>query len=564
MKKKFLSIIVFFLSLSLFVCSCGVGSSCEHKSKEFVVIQPSTCEVSGIGQNCCTICGEIINEVEISKKTHNYQVDEQASVAVTCVTNGVTIMRCVNCNDVKQQEVVATGHSIGKNTVRSCLKEYNAGEGYASFYESCSNCGEKTNTTFEINISSQEKYTPTSPTVTFYETMEKLSYGFTWNCQAKPLDMGIMISENNVDWSYFGASVVEDVTYSPDEVETNLYVCKTVVELKPSVEYKYKLVENVLGIESETFSFVSANPKSSTFSFASFSDSQNVDEDGSLLNSILSKTTNVDFYIHSGDICENTKIEKNWENMLNENRLYFASKPLMIASGNHDTTYKSGSNVLYKHFNNNIPSQVGNTENGYFYSFVYGNTKFIMINTNVLNLGYLTSSQYDWLVEELSNNSSQWTIVTMHHPLYSVGRYGNSTEREDQKTRTLALRTQLNDIFVEYGVDLVLQGHDHNVSKTYPIANGSMVKTSDKQLKNGILYEVNPQGVIYIMNGPAGNQTRTPESNIETEFYETFMASKAQSWAEYVVTDTTITVSVKYLQGSEVKEYFSWGILKEI
>ena len=54
----------------------------------------------------------------------------------------------------------------------------------------------------------------------------------------------------------------------------------------------------------------------------------------------------------------------------------------------------------------------------------------------------------------------------MHNPMYSVGKYGANSEAN---SIALSLRGQLQGIFADYGVDLVLQGHDHAISGTYPI-----------------------------------------------------------------------------------------------
>ncbi len=457
-----------------------------------------------------------------------------------------------------------TQHSMEEIVAKEYLKEYDGYEGYAEFYKSCKNCGERSSDVFEISVNDAQEYAPTSPTLTMYETEEKLSYGFTWNCMAEPLDSGVMIRKNsNADWQYYKADVVNSPTHDASEQRMRFYVCKAIIDLEPNVQYTYKLVENILEVESEEFTFTSVNPNADSFSFASFSDSQSIEERAFLWTQVLENVSDVDFYLHSGDILENTKRESNWTNMFNgENKPYFATKPMMIAAGNHDTTYKSGKKALYNHFNNNIPEQCEIKDEGYFYSFTYGNTKFIMLNTNEYSnqeeKDYsLPEKQYAWLVNQLTNNDATWTVVTMHNPMYSIGRYGGNE-------MTLALREQLSDLFTEYGVDLVIQGHDHNLFRSYPIGDGyAPITATVKQEIDGVEYQVNPQGTIYIMNGPTGDAgKRVSDVSFDKSFFEIYEDSGTQSWAEYTVTDTKFTVTVKSIGYGNIIEHYSWGILK--
>ena len=183
-----------------------------------------------------------------------------------------------------------------------------------------------------------------------------------------------------------------------------------------------------------------------------------------------------------------------------------------------------------------------------------------MLNTNNTVTGGLETEQYNWLVNQLKNNNKKWTIVSMHNPMYSVGKYGSNPSNN---SIALALRKQLSKLFADYKVDLVLQGHDHAYSKTYPIGmDGGADVSPTYKTENGVEYTLNPNGTIYSMHGPAGNQNRSPYS-VDGNLYEIAAKSKTNSWAEISIEDNRLTVEIKYYENNKSVTAHSYGIIKK-
>jgi 3',5'-cyclic AMP phosphodiesterase CpdA len=204
------------------------------------------------------------------------------------------------------------------------------------------------------------------------------------------------------------------------------------------------------------------------------------------------------------------------------------------------------------------------TATGFYYSFSYADVKFIMLNTNRLNNNALTDDQYNWLEGQLKNKTEKWTVVAMHNPVYSAGTYGSKPGKTAVSDK---LKTQLGKIFAEYGVDIVLQGHDHCVSRTYPI-NGNQMPTADTtEIYDGIEYSVDPQGVIYVMNGPAGNQVAGRlYAGYDARYFSYAAEAKASSWAEIEIDGNKLTVTAKYYDAgsSHTEVGHKWGIIKKV
>ena len=423
----------------------------------------------------------------------------------------------------------------------------------------------------EVSDTARPYYKPTCVTLSLYDTA-KNSYGFTWNTELEPKESVLQICEgeafNEENCAEISAVIEYDTANLPSP--TLIYISKAVAELKPNTTYSYRAYDKGAKIGSNSATFKTSDANVNSFCFVHVSDSQ-VDAGesdigfeaigtGKIFGTTLEAISKVNpsFLLHTGDIVEYSKYETYWRNQLDFNGKYVRTLPIMAISGNHETTYRAGSNEIYKHFNYKIYEQ--DTIKGFYYTFDYGNVKFIMLNTNDQGENGISEEQYDWLYATLKNNDKKWTIVAMHHPMYSVGKYGASP---DYNEYSLQLRAQLTKLFADNKVDLVLQGHDHAYSKTYPIsADGAANISGEKQKEGATQYDVNPDGTVYVMHGPAGDQTRSPVE-VDEGIYGIATASFQSSWADIKVENDRITVKIMYDKKGKATEYLSYGIIKK-
>jgi predicted phosphodiesterase len=112
------------------------------------------------------------------------------------------------------------------------------------------------------------------------------------------------------------------------------------------------------------------------------------------------------------------------------------------ALGNHDDPAQR----LYKPFNMNGER---------YYSFrPKQSVRFFSLDSNLMD-----QKQLDWLEKELSASDSDWKICFFHHPLYSSGeRHGSN----------VALRQQVEPLFLRHGVSVVFTGHEHFYERIKP------------------------------------------------------------------------------------------------
>lgn len=111
------------------------------------------------------------------------------------------------------------------------------------------------------------------------------------------------------------------------------------------------------------------------------------------------------------------------------------------ALGNHDQTLQKN----YVNFN---------MDGKEYYRFKKGNVAFYALNSN-----YMDRKQVKWLEDELAKDTSEWKVAFMHHPPYSSGGKHGSDEQ---------LREVIEPIFLKYGVNVVLAGHEHFYERIKP------------------------------------------------------------------------------------------------
>ena len=111
------------------------------------------------------------------------------------------------------------------------------------------------------------------------------------------------------------------------------------------------------------------------------------------------------------------------------------------ALGNHDQPNER----FYENFNMNGKE---------YYRFTKGNVAFYALNSN-----YMDKKQLKWLEDELAKDTSAWKVTFFHHPPYSSARKHGSDKQ---------IRQVLEPLFVRYGVNLVLTGHDHVYERIKP------------------------------------------------------------------------------------------------
>lgn len=216
-------------------------------------------------------------------------------------------------------------------------------------------------------------------------------------------------------------------------------------KLTPDKQYAYRVVTD--GKASAWYGFTTS--RASAFSFIYVGDVQ--DTVGGAANRLMreafSRHPDTEFLVCGGDLTDRPA-DQNWEETFRDIDSIGQHVPLLCVTGNHD--YLKGVIMRLERrfpltFSYFLDSMV---DENMVYTLNYGPAQFFLLDSN-REFFYLTT-QRSWLERQLKASTAKWKVVVLHHPLFSLK--GNNN---------LIQRWMFNDLIEDYGVDLVLQGHEH-------------------------------------------------------------------------------------------------------
>ena len=153
---------------------------------------------------------------------------------------------------------------------------------------------------------------------------------------------------------------------------------------------------------------------------------------------------------------------------------------------------------------------------GLYWSFDYGPMHVALMDSyTAFNAG---SAQYNWLKADLAASSKTWKIVAIHEPGWSAngGHPDNTTVQND-----------LQPLFVQYGVSLVLSGHNHYYARA----------------------SVN--GVTHLTVGAGGAPLYTPASGQPN----IIVTSSSYSFGEFTISGSTLTARIVNNSGGTIDTF---------
>ncbi len=440
--------------------------------------------------------------------------------------------------------------------------------------------------TFEQVVEEAWKNIVDRVTLTFYDK-DCTQYGITYHSYKTLTAPVIQYVQGGTPASWTGASTVTPTLaetiegYMKDDydpttfgftagettvVDATDYVYKGALPVLSSGTYTYRVGGKIGGVEvwSDPYTFTTKPATASDdLSFIWFSDSHynTLSNSGTALQKVLNAADSLlpdgaDMILSGGDF---TNIGDHFyyaSSSIDGNEDYFATTPFFVASGNHDRKNTNG--VAEGLVNVNVGSSGGaHNGTGDYYSFNYNGVHVVVLDFSAENSSSADDEMVEWLETDLDNNTSDWTIVMMHKPIYGPVENGKSESIP-------SARADLAGVFAEYGVDAVLQGHVHMYARSYPITDKNGTKatgyTTTTETTDDFIYDVlqNPGAPIYTVMGIAGATGNRTVASTQPAYLEKYASGQPYSFSAWRIDGDKLYVDAGYADAStgEIVGYY--------
>ncbi len=241
------------------------------------------------------------------------------------------------------------------------------------------------------------------------------------------------------------------------------------VGLDAGMEYEYRVQSG--GRWSEWFAFRTAPPRRSCDPVRFVGVGDNRGRDLPLLGYVKSlqwddiaraiAAQQPLFTLDTGDFVYDGAETGQWAQEFPQTEPLSRVAPFFLIQGNHDDGPGEGPGANY----NKLFAYPADNPDGVedYWAFVAGNVLVAGLSTYSFDM----DRQIDWLrgVLEAHSGEVDWRVVIFHTPVWSSGAHRSN---EDDRPRSARLVPLLD----EFGVDLVLNGHDHNYERFHPSRGG--------------------------------------------------------------------------------------------
>lgn len=421
------------------------------------------------------------------------------------------------------------------------------------------------------DIENNNVFTPESVTLTIYN-QEGTEYGVSWQTECEGEPVLEYTDEDDVEFKH---SVKVDAEISEGiDIVKNSAVIKNV---KNGEKCRWR-VGDKSGIFSEAAVFKTLSHKENETTMLLSTDTQMDDPKRKhweySWKDALNRNPDIEIHLHMGDIVQYGGKKELWRDTFDVNKEIIRSCPMLPSGGNHDHYHEylfGRVGVVSKMYNIDTVEQ--DKTHGIYYSVDCGPAHITVLCSGDMektdNNG-LTESQLVWAKKDIISTDKKWKIVMIHTPLYSPGKYGS---KEFLSKNPRALRRQLNEFFVENGVDIVLSGHDHLFSETYPILLDGQPDLNAEYVTEVINGEearlvVNPKGPIHVLPGCAGDQNRSVEVDSEDDliYFKDIvnMMPRCTAYGALHIKDNVLVIDYRMNnRHNECIEHRRFGIKKE-
>ena len=361
-------------------------------------------------------------------------------------------------------------------------------------------------------------------------------------------------ANSNRSWQVASPSTSFDTSVGS---RTNHEANITGLNYNSDYEYRVQQIRDGAVVDTYQSSFKTrlAPGNSTPFSFAAYGDSAYIQGNAGFreVQGQINQS-DVDFAILLGDNAYDSgtheEFDARFTNQYSPEALNWTSSHIDYAAvGNHEEYTDDGQPYLDSYI---LPEFNNAPETEKAYSFDYGSVHFATFNSNdAVNSESSLDRELQFIEQDLQASNADWKIVFAHHPVGGAPDKGESPE-DDYYQKLIPLLNEL-------GVDLLLTGHSHTYSHTYPLTgfNGqeaTFVRDDDREYAKGA-------GVVQVISGMGGKSDRAGTYGnypfVASGFSQSTDPASENGFSQISVTGDRLTVEYIAADNGEVLESFS-------
>jgi len=295
---------------------------------------------------------------------------------------------------------------------------------------------------------------------------------------------------------------------------------------------------------SEWIQFRTAKRGYSPTQFVYFGDAQNdvLDHWSRVIRMAYQTAPDASFVIHAGDLINDAHKDQEWAEWYKAGGFIHSQWTAIPVVGNHEfrPTVRGEERRLSiqwrPQFTLPVEEELASDLHETVYTVDYQDVRIIVLNSNTR-----LEEQTDYIIRQLENCDAKWKIITCHHSIFSPAK------GRDFKFA----RETWKPLLDQYGVDLVLNGHDHTYTR------GHVPLRSSDYAKKGRL------GTVYVTSVSGPKQYELDWEQMKTYMAQGYSLDRSAEQTQFYQVITVEENTLTYVAYTALGEEYDRAVIKK-
>lgn len=295
---------------------------------------------------------------------------------------------------------------------------------------------------------------------------------------------------------------------------------------------------------SEWIQFRTAKRGYSPTQFVYFGDAQNdvLDHWSRVIRMAYQTAPDASFVIHAGDLINDAHKDQEWAEWYKAGGFIHSQWTAIPVVGNHEfrPTVRGEERRLSiqwrPQFTLPVEEELAPDLHETVYTVDYQDVRIIVLNSNTR-----LEEQTDYIIRQLENCTARWKIITCHHSIFSPAK------GRDFKFA----RETWKPLLDKYGVDLVLNGHDHTYTR------GHVPLRSSDYGKKGRL------GTVYVTSVSGPKQYELDWEQMKAYMAQGYSLDRSAEQTQFYQVITVEKNTLTYVAYTALGEEYDRAVIKK-